>query len=99
MSLMHRDPRYWKLDPTQFIPERFFGVDAPDANHNPFVFAPFGGGHRGCVGQDLARLELKVIIIRYMLFVTFVDASGNHGDHHQQTRITPNEFVVSIKFD
>jgi len=99
MSLMHRDPRYWKLDPTQFIPERFFGVDAPDANHNPFVFAPFGGGHRGCVGQDLARLELKVIIIRYMLFVTFVDASGNNGDHHQQTRITPNDFVVSIKFD
>jgi cytochrome P450 len=73
-SLMQRDSRYWKLDPTQFIPQRFFGLDAPDANHNPFVFAPFGGGHRGCVGQDLARLELKVIIIRYMLFVTFVDA-------------------------
>jgi cytochrome P450 len=53
-SLMQRDPRYRKLDPTQFIPERFHGLHAADANHNPFVFALFGGGHRGCVGQDLA---------------------------------------------
>ncbi|CAF1190096.1 unnamed protein product [Rotaria sordida] len=98
-SLMQRDPRYWKLDPTQFIPQRFFGVDAPDVNHNPFVFTPFGGGHRACVGQDLARLELKVIIIRYMLFVTFIDASGNNDDHHQQTLITPKEFAISMKFD
>ncbi|CAF0902462.1 unnamed protein product [Didymodactylos carnosus] len=98
-SLMQRDPRYWKLDPTQFIPERFFGVDAPDANHNPFVFAPFGGGHRACVGQDLARLELKVIIIRYMLFVTFVEPPGNNCNHRQQTIITPKEFAVSMKFD
>ncbi|CAF1474940.1 unnamed protein product [Adineta steineri] len=98
-TLMQRDPRYWKLDPNQFIPERFFGVDAPDANHNPFVFGPFGGGHRGCVGQDLARLELKVIIIRYMLFVTFVNTSANNGDHYQQARISPNQFTASIKFD
>ena len=98
-TLMHRDARYWKLDPTQFIPERFFGVDAPDANHNPFVFAPFGGGHRACVGQDLARLELKVIIIRYMLFVTFVDASESNSNHCQQRLITPKEFAVSMIFD
>ncbi|CAF3976426.1 unnamed protein product, partial [Rotaria sp. Silwood1] len=76
---MHRDPRNWKLDPTQFIPERFYGINAPDANHNPFAFGPFGGGHRMCAGQDLARLEMKVIVIRLMQFVTFVDAPGNKG--------------------
>ncbi|CAF3694622.1 unnamed protein product [Rotaria sp. Silwood1] len=98
-ALMQRDPRYWKLDPTEFIPERFFGVDAPDANHNPFVFTPFGGGHRACVGQDLARLELKVIIICYMLFVTFIDAPGNNGGHRQGITIIPKELAVSMKFD
>jgi cytochrome P450 len=98
-ALMQHDPRYWKLDPTRFIPERFFGVDAPDANHNPFVFAPFGGGHRACVGQELARIELKVIIIRYMLFVTFLDAPGNNGGHRQGITIVPKELAVSIKFD
>ncbi|CAF3348529.1 unnamed protein product [Rotaria sp. Silwood2] len=77
-SFMQRDPRYWKLDPKQFIPERFFGIDAPDANHNPYVFAPFGGGHRICIGQELARLELKLIITRFMLFVTFIDGPGNN---------------------
>ncbi|CAF1486120.1 unnamed protein product [Rotaria sordida] len=42
-ALMQRDPRFWKLDPKQFIPERFFGNDAPDVNHHPLAFAPFGG--------------------------------------------------------
>ena len=27
---------------------------------------PFGGGHRACIGQDLAWFELKIIIIRVM---------------------------------
>ncbi|CAF1417438.1 unnamed protein product [Rotaria sp. Silwood1] len=98
-SLMQRDPRYWTLDPKKFIPERFFGNAAPDANHHPFVFCPFGGGHRVCAGQDLARLELKLIIIRLMLFVTFVDAPGNNGGCRQTMSVTPKEVAVYIKFD
>ncbi|CAF1161564.1 unnamed protein product [Adineta steineri] len=98
-SLIQNDPRYWKLDPTQFIPERFYGTDAPDANHHPFAFFPFGGGHRTCIGQDLARLELKIIIIRLMQFVTLIDAPGNNGGHHQQSTAAPKEMAISIKFD
>ncbi|CAF3026861.1 unnamed protein product [Rotaria sp. Silwood2] len=98
-SLMHSDPRNWKLDPTQFIPERFHGIDAPNANHHPFVFAPFGSGHRACIGQDLAQLELKVITIRLMKFVTFVDTPGNNGGHVQRMAAVPKELAVSIKFD
>ncbi|CAF1245527.1 unnamed protein product [Rotaria sordida] len=98
-ALMQRDPRYWKLDPKQFIPERFFGNDAPDANHHPLVFAPFGGGHRVCAGQELARLELKLIIIRFMLFVTFVDAPGNNGGYRQRSIVAPKEVAVYIKFN
>ncbi|CAF2790671.1 unnamed protein product [Rotaria sp. Silwood2] len=98
-SLMQRDPRYWKLDPTQFIPERFFGPDAPDANHHPWVFAPFGGGHRTCAGQDLARFELKLIVVRFMSCVTFVDAPGNNGGRCQGMVVTPKEVAVFIKFD
>ncbi|CAF1340843.1 unnamed protein product [Rotaria sp. Silwood1] len=98
-SLMHRDPRYWKLDPTQFIPERFFGPDAPDANHHPYTLAPFGGGHRTCAGQDLARLELKLIVVRFMSFVTFIDAPGNNGGRCQGMVVTPKELAVYIKFD
>ncbi|CAF3045687.1 unnamed protein product [Rotaria sp. Silwood2] len=96
---MHSDPRNWKLDPTEFIPERFYSVDAPDANHHPFVFAPVGGGHRACIGQDLAQLELKAIIIRLMQFVTFVDTPNNNDGHLQRMAVVPKELAVSIKFD
>jgi cytochrome P450 len=98
-ALMQNDPRNWKLDPKLFLPERFYGNDASDINHNPFAFAPFGGGHRICAGQDLARLELKVIISRLMLRVTFVDAPGNNGGHNQRATVMPKELAVYIKFD
>jgi len=98
-GLMHNDPRNWKLDPTSFIPERFYGNDGVDVNHHPFAFAPFGGGHRICAGQELAGLEMKVILVRLMQFVTFVDAPGNNGGHHQGISIVPKELAVYIKFD
>ncbi|CAF1442704.1 unnamed protein product [Didymodactylos carnosus] len=77
----------------------FYGDDAPDRNHHPYVFSPFGNGHRVCVGQDLARLELKVIVIRLMLFVTFADAPGNNGGRRQRLSIMPKELAVYMKFD
>ncbi|CAF1263043.1 unnamed protein product [Adineta steineri] len=99
MHFMQQDPRNWKLDPTQFIPERFYGTDAPDINHHPFAYSPFGGGHRACAGQELARLELKIIITRLMQFVTFVDTPGNNGGHRQQMAVAPKDLAVEIKFD
>ena len=98
-SLMQNDPRYWKLDTTLFCPERFYGTDGIDVHHHSFAFSPFGGGHRICAGQELARLELKVILIRLMLFVTFVDAPGNNGGHLQRLSVSPKELAVYIKFD
>ncbi|CAF1216240.1 unnamed protein product, partial [Didymodactylos carnosus] len=98
-SLMQSDPRNWKLDPTQFIPERFYGIDAPDRNHHSFAFMPFGGGNRTCAGQDAACLELKVIVTRLMQFVTFIDAPGKDDGHCQRMIIMPKELAVSIKFD
>ena len=98
-GLMQNDPRYWKLDPTLFSPERFYDTDGADIHHHPLVFSPFGGGHRVCAGQELARLELKVILIRLMLSVTFIDAPGNNDGHWQRMSILPKELAVYIKFD
>ncbi|CAF1016470.1 unnamed protein product [Rotaria sordida] len=50
--------------------ERFMGEDK---NHHPYALIPFGSGHRQCIGQDLARFELKVIAARLMQQVTFGD--------------------------
>ena len=98
-ALMQNDPRYWKIDPTLFCPERFYGTNGVDVHHHPLVLTPFGGGHRSCPGQELARLEVKVIFIRLMLFATFVDAPGNNGGHMERVSIMPKEVAVYIKFD
>ncbi|CAF3248252.1 unnamed protein product, partial [Rotaria sp. Silwood2] len=62
--------------------------DASDAaNHHALMFAVFDGGYHVYVGQELARLKLKLIIIRLMIFVTFVDASENNGGYLQRINV------------
>ncbi len=93
-----RDPRYWSIDPEMFYPERFLGEDK---GHHPYALIPFGGGHRQCIGQDLARFELKIIIARLMQQVTFGDGGSevNAGGYMQTASIMPKQVGVTIKFD
>jgi cytochrome P450 len=93
-----RDKRKWKVDPDLFYPERFQGEDK---DHHPYASIPFGSGHRQCVGQDLARFELKVMIVRLMQYVIFGDggAGVNDGGYSQNTITTPKHVGVTIKFD
>jgi len=53
---MHRDPRFW-THPDRFDPARFMAEDT-----RPFVYFPFGGGPRVCIGQHLAMIELQLIV-------------------------------------
>jgi cytochrome P450 len=55
IPLVHRDPRSFP-DPLRLEPGRFAGTDRPAA------FMPFGDGPRRCPGEDLARLELDVVV-------------------------------------
>ncbi|CAF4996549.1 unnamed protein product, partial [Rotaria sp. Silwood1] len=97
-SILALDSRYWSIDPNLFYPERFLGEDK---NHHPYVFLPFGSGHRQCIGQDLARFELKVILARLMQYVTFGDGGPevNAGGHLQKMTIMPKYVGITIKFD
>ena len=67
---MHRHPHYWK-NPDAFDPERF----APEnlGKQPRFVYMPFGGGPRLCIGQPFALAEatllLATIAQRYQLRV------------------------------
>jgi cytochrome P450 len=94
-----RDPRYWS-DPDQFYPERFLN-ESEAINNNKAALIPFGGGHRQCSGQDLARLEVKAICARFMQHVTFVDGGPavNSGGYQQIEAIRPKHIGVVIKFD
>ncbi|CAF2841279.1 unnamed protein product [Rotaria sp. Silwood2] len=93
-----RDKRYWNIDPELFYPERF---QEEDKNHNPYASIPFGGGHRQCIGQDLAKFEIKVIAARLLQHVTFGDGGPevNQGGHEQKLTIVPRHLGVTITFD
>ena len=56
----HRDPRHWS-NPETFDPERFARDKA--AKIDRFVFYPFGGGARMCLGANLAPMVLQLIIV------------------------------------
>ncbi len=95
---LSRDKRYWKIDPESFYPERF---QSEDKDHHLYASIPFGGGHRQCIGQDLARFELKTIIARLMQYVTFGDGGDkvNTGGYVQKMTVIPKNVGVTIIFN
>lgn len=60
--VIHRDPAYWP-QPDEFIAERWL-VAAEDRLH-PLkgAWRPFEHGPRNCIGQELAMIEMKVIMV------------------------------------
>lgn len=51
----HHNEAFWP-DPDQFDPDRFL-----EKNH-PFAFIPFGGGPRVCIGQNMAIMQILLVI-------------------------------------
>ncbi|KAL5473734.1 hypothetical protein EMCRGX_G028268 [Ephydatia muelleri] len=61
-AVMCRNPEYFN-DPDTFDPSRF---DADKIRPGPFVYFPFGVGHRSCIGRHFAMIEAKVILTRLL---------------------------------
>jgi len=57
---MHRDPKYW-TEPNIFNPDRFSPENK--GKINSVTFQPFGAGPRACLGQNLVRMESKMLLI------------------------------------
>jgi cytochrome P450 len=53
--LMQRDPRYWE-NPNVFDPSRWETQSVKEAG-NKFIYFPFGGGIRRCIGEQFAWME------------------------------------------
>lgn len=57
--ITHRHPEFWS-DPESFDPDRFAaGADVP---RHPYAYLPFGKGHRSCVGETYALLQLRMTL-------------------------------------
>lgn len=57
--VVHRRPALWP-DPERFDPERF--TPERDAARPKFSYIPFGGGPRGCIGNQFAMVEATLIV-------------------------------------
>ncbi|CAF1347960.1 unnamed protein product [Rotaria sordida] len=91
------DERYWNKNPKEFIPERFL---IEDKNYHTYAMVPFDDGHRACLGQDLAWIVLKLIIIRCMQRgIIFEDTQENTGGYEEKLACRPKILAVRIRFD
>ncbi len=56
---MHHHPDYWEnpeiFDPERFSAAKFIGI-------KPFVYLPFGGGPRLCIGSNFAMMVMQVVV-------------------------------------
>ena len=51
-------------NPNKFMPERWMTNDTDDPLHPPKnAWRPFGAGPRNCIGQELAMMELRLVLV------------------------------------
>ncbi|KAL8881846.1 MAG: hypothetical protein Q9198_001031 [Flavoplaca austrocitrina] len=82
---IQRDPAYWHR-PDDFVPERWMVSHGHALYPNKGAYRPFSQGPRNCIGQELAMLEMKVILIlvarRFNVTLGYGDldrSKQNHG--------------------
>lgn len=80
---IHRDSRYWE-NPTQFKPERFSRDKIK--HYHKFVYMPFGGGPRLCIGNNFALMEMQILIP--VIISRFVLRKPSHFRFRQDPLIT-----------
>ncbi|GJJ15855.1 hypothetical protein Clacol_010133 [Clathrus columnatus] len=63
---MQRHEPYWGPDAHIFDPGRWLDARVQRYISNPFIFVPFNGGPRMCLGQQFAYTEASIFLIRLL---------------------------------
>jgi cytochrome P450 len=85
--LTHRDPDLWP-EPDRFDPSRFEGGPI-----SPYVYLPFGGGPRNCIGAHFGLIEAKVVLAR-LLQTWIMTGTGRVVHEHMGATLEPRPGVV-----
>jgi cytochrome P450 len=88
--LTHRDPRFWQ-EPSAFKPERF--CKGSNKERPPYVFLPFGGGPRNCIGMAFAQVEARLILTRILQRYR-LHSSGQRVHPHMGATLEPRPGVL-----
>ena len=105
-SLIHRDPRNFAPYPESFIPERWLPEDQREKleptifdqksehrlNHNALL--AFSYGPAGCIGKQLAWVEMRMVVC---LLVKHFDLSFAPGYNPLQYESDIRDYYLTIK--
>ncbi|XP_020174394.1 cytochrome P450 714C3 [Aegilops tauschii subsp. strangulata] len=75
VAMLHLDKDVWGQDAGEFRPDRFTN-GAAAACEPSHMYLPFGHGPRICAGQNLAMVELKVVLVRLLSKFAFSPSPG-----------------------
>jgi cytochrome P450 len=84
---MHKNPAHWD-NPTKFDPDRWVNEGVAGKLARKGLYTPFAAGRRGCVGMNLALMEVKMVLIELVYRYSFEDAS-------LETVVYDPEFLVT----
>ncbi len=92
--VLHRDQRSWD-HAGEFRPERW---DTPEvSDHHRFVFFPFGGGARSCIGEHFARIEAMIVLTEVLRSLTLEPLDGHIvGRDHSLTLRPANGVMIEL---
>ncbi|XP_013372744.1 PREDICTED: cholesterol 24-hydroxylase isoform X1 [Chinchilla lanigera] len=87
--VMGRMDTYFE-DPLTFNPDRF----SPGAPKPRFTYFPFSLGHRSCIGQQFAQMEVKVVMAKLLQRLEFRLVPGQRYGLQEQATLKPLDPVL-----
>ncbi|KAF2839928.1 putative cytochrome P450 monooxygenase [Patellaria atrata CBS 101060] len=71
---IHKNPEHWE-NPARFDPDRWIPEGTAGKAARKGLYTPFAAGGRGCVGFNLALLEVKMVLAELVYRYHFDDSS------------------------
>lgn len=104
-ALHHNEAAYpdaWRFKPERWLGE---GVTSEQARVQTDAFSPFGIGNRGCLGKNMAYMELSLTVARVVWLFDFVKSeesdmlsSGLNGEYKLRDQFTALKDGPFLKF-
>lgn len=83
----------WIDRPNEFIPERW-SDENPQIHDLKDMFMPFAVGKRGCVGQNMAMMQLRLIAANFLRFYDFELKEDVEFEHF--LTIKPSKLMMKV---
>jgi cytochrome P450 len=83
-------------EPDKFIPERWEASDL-DAEKLKEIYIPFSSGKRNCIGQNLADLELKLLVATLFRSFTFEFTAEIEYEYFQTYKPKNTDLIIRCR--